>query len=234
LKNKFLLFSALIFAILFGNCKKQDATPKPQPASIDYSYPNGSMGFHSATVPDGDTIQSFSTTWIVPSTPFFDSTLFWWNGMDGGSLQPVLQWENGGWTIANWYFTDDYHHGQFVPVSPGDTLTGVIEYLSHTKDSFYYKESFIGYPDADVTFGRTYLATEVDECFEAYSTTYLAFAPDTLIKMTAINCITTTGIHPPNLNWTNNPPYIKTPTGHFPFVIVNSSSSNGEVDFYMK
>jgi len=234
LKNKFLPFSALLFAIIFFSCKKHNDAPKPPLPGINYSYPNGTTGFHSATVPFGDTIQSFSTTWIVPLTPFCDSTLFWWDGMDGGSLQPVLQWENGGWTIANWYFTDDYHHGEVVPVSAGDTLIGVIQYLSHTKDSFYYKESFIGHPEADVTFARTYLATEVDECIEAYTNTYLAFAPDTLTKMTGINCITTLGTHPPNLKWTNNPPDLKTPAGYFPFVVVSSSSSNGEVDFYLK
>jgi len=234
MKSKLLPFAALAFAIFFCTCKKQEDTPKPPPPGINYSYPNGATGFTSATVPKGDTIQSFSTTWVVPSTPFCDSTLFWWNGMDGGSLQPVLQWENGSWTIANWYFTDDYHHGQFVPVSPGDTLTGVIQYLSHTKDSFYYKESFIGYPDADVTFGRSYLATQVDECLEAYTNTYLAFSPDTLIRMTKINCITTTGKHPPSLNWTHNPYGIKTPAGYPPFVVINISSSDGEIDFYMK
>jgi hypothetical protein len=154
--------------------------------------------------------------------------------LDGAGLQPVLQWTNGTWTIANWYLTDDYHHGQFMPVSPGDTLTGVIEYLYHANDTFYYKESFIGYPDADVIVGRTSLATEVAVCMEAYTNTYLALPPDTLLRMTAINCVTTTGSHKADLEWTPNANYAKTPAGNAPVVIVNPSSSNGEIDFYMK
>lgn len=246
-KNIFL--AALMLSIIALSCNKQ-STPVPQSsptnlplkqmslASHNQTYPGG--GYASATLPAGDTIKSFSTTWIVPVTPPRDSTIFWWNGLDGGACQPVLQWENGGWTIANWYFNDDldgkgptYHHGTFVPVTSGTKLTGVITLVSHTANSFTYKESFTGYTAADVTFTRSTVATGLVEDQEAYTNTYLAFPNQTKLQMTGINCVLTNGSHPPNLTWTFNEGTYTTPLGHPQILVVSPSSSNGEIDFYL-
>jgi len=242
MKNQNLLFIPLIVAIIFFSCSKNN-TVKPAPPSkpsLNENYDDGAS-YASADLPAGDTIKSFSTTWIVPSTPPLDSTIFWWNALDGGACQPVLQWESGSWTIANWYFNDNldgqgptYHHGTFLPVKPGTQLTGVIELVSYTANSFTYTESFVGYPAADVTFTRTTLATGLVEDQEAYTNTYLAFPKDPVLKMTAINCITTAGTNPPALNWTVKNPQTKTPTGHLAFEVINPSSSNGEVDFFLQ
>ncbi len=240
MRNQNLLFTCLMLVIVLFSCTKNKTVKPTPPKPLDETYNDGAS-YTSADVPSGDTIKSFSTSWIVPSTPPRDSTIFWWNGLDGGALQPVLQWENGSWTIANWYFNDDldgqgptYHHGTFVPVTPGTHLTGVIELVSFTTDSFTYKESFVGYPAADVTFTRAVLATQLVEDQEAYTNTYLAFPQDPVVKMTGINCITTKGTHPPDLNWTVKDPLTKTPTGHLAFEVINPSSSNGEVDFFIK
>jgi len=240
MRKQHLLLTTLILAIFLFSCTKSKPVKPAPPKPLDETYNDGAS-YTSADVPSGDTIKSFSTSWIVPSTPPRDSTIFWWNGLDGGALQPVLQWENGSWTIANWYFNDDldgqgptYHHGTFVPVTPGTQLTGVIELVSFTANSFTYKESFVGYPAADVTFTRTVLATQLVEDQEAYTNTYLAFPPDSVVKMTGINCITTKGTHPPDLNWTVRDPLTKTPTGHLAFEVITPSSSNGEVDFFIR
>ncbi len=237
---------ALILCVAFQACKKKTVAPTSPPVDLNKIYPadkGGTGVFMSADLPTGDTIKSFSTTWTVPSTPTRDSTIFWWNGLAGGSLQPVLQWENGAWTIANWYFNDDhdgqgstYHHGPFISVAPGTQLTGVITLVSHTATSFTYKESFLGYPLGDVTVIRSELAPSPCLCMEPYTNTYLAFPHDKLIKMTGINCVLTNGTHPPNLNWVaaNANLLIPTPTGNPHYVVVNPSSSNGEVDIFMQ
>ena len=240
MRNQNLFFTLLIIVTILFSCTKNKSVKPSPPKPLDETYNDGAS-YTSADIPSEDTIKSFSTSWIVPSTPPRDSTIFWWNGLDGGALQPVLQWENGSWTIANWYFNDDhdgqgptYHHGTFVPVTPGTQLTGVIELVSFTANSFTYKESFVGYPVADVTFTRATLATELVEDQEAYTNTYLAFPKDPVVKMTGINCITTKGTHPPDLNWTVRDPLTKTPTGHLAFEVINPSSSSGEVDFFIQ
>ena len=234
MRNQKLRFALLVLSITVLGCTKNKIV-KPAPAvPLDETYHDGAS-YTSADLPPGDTIKSFSTSWIVPSTPPRDSTIFWWNGLDRGALQPVLQWENGSWTIANWYFNNgNYHHGKFVPVAPGTQLTGVIELISFTTDSFTYKESFVGYPAADVTFKRSTLATGLVECQEAYTNTYLAFPSDSVVRMTGISCTTTRGTHPPDLHWTVRDPLTKTPTGRLAFEVINPSSSNGEIDFFIR
>jgi len=240
MKNRVIFLAAIMLSIAFISCKKQTPVPANVPVKpLNETYPGG--GYASALLPAGDTIQSFSTTWIVPATPPRDSTIFWWNGLDGGACQPVLQWENGSWTVSNWYFNDDldgkgptYHHGAFVPVTKGTQLTGVITLVSHTANSFTYKEQFIGIPAADITFTRSTLATGLVEDQEAYTNTYLAFPDQTKLQMTGINCILTNGTHPPNLNWTFDEGTYTTPLGNPQILVVSPSSSNGEVDFYLQ
>jgi hypothetical protein len=237
------IYSVLVFALILFSCAKQTSVKPTSPPKegdttvtappLDETY-SGKGSYAYAELPAGDTIKSFSTSWIVPSTPPRDSTIFWWNGLDGGALQPVLQWENGAWTIANWYYNNGgYHHGTFVPITSGTLLTGVIELVSYTTDSFTYKESFVGYPAADVTFTRSTLATSLVECQEAYTNTFLAFPADSVVRMTNIDCITTAGTHPSSLNWIPTSTGT-TPTGHASFEVISSSSSDGEVDFFIK
>jgi Ricin-type beta-trefoil lectin domain-like len=184
-------------------------------------------------------IKSFSTDWIVPGVPLqanSTATTFLWNGIDGGALQPVLMWGGtaGGafYAIANWYFLGgNYFHGQYVNVSPGTALQGVITYISNDGTNWVYKESFTGYPAADVTVTRPTEATGVIECWEAYTNDITQWPNDSLVKMKNIKLTTRTGTPPATFNWSVSGGPITTPSGNNS-VIVSSSTSNGEIDFY--
>lgn len=184
-------------------------------------------------------IKSFSTNWIVPGVPQQASstaTTFLWNGIDGGALQPVLMWGGtaGGafYAIANWYFlAGNYFHGQYVNVSPGTALQGVITYISNDGTNWVYKESFTGYPAADVTVTRPTEATGVIECWEAYTNDITQWPNDPFVSMNNIKLTTRTGTPPATFNWSVSGGPITTPSGNNS-VIVNSSTSNGEIDFY--
>lgn len=189
---------------------------------------------------DQNNIQSFSTNWTVPKKPLDTvnlATTFLWNGLDGGALQPVLQWSEGtgpNYTIANWYFVDgNYFHGQFLPVSPGTNLQGLITFVSNTNDTTWtYKESFVGYPQADVTIVRNSEATGLAECFEPYTSLMSAWPNQPYEAMRNIKLTLRSGAAPDSIQWygINDGPRT-TPTG-YNSVIVSNSSSAGEVRFY--
>lgn len=184
-------------------------------------------------------IKSFSTKWIVPDVPQQASstvTTFLWNGISRGSLQPVLMWgaTAGGafYAIANWYFLGGkYFHGKYVRVSPGTALQGVITYISDNGTDWVYKESFTGYPAADVMVTRPTEATGVIECWEAYTSDITRWPNDPLVRMKNIKLTTRTGTPPATFNWSVSGGPVTTPSGNNS-VIVNSSASNGEIDFY--
>ncbi|WP_143309075.1 RICIN domain-containing protein [Chitinophaga vietnamensis] len=184
-------------------------------------------------------IQSFSTKWTVPPVPqesTSTATTFLWNGIDRGSLQPVLMWgaTAGGafYAIANWYFLGgNYFHGTYVNVSPGTPLEGVITYISYDGANWTYKESFTGYPAADVTVVRPTEATGVIECWEAYTNILTQWPNTDKATMTNIQLTTRSGTPPANFSWSVSGGAITTPSGNNT-VIVNSSTQNGEVDFY--
>ncbi|OIV36066.1 hypothetical protein BIV57_18340, partial [Mangrovactinospora gilvigrisea] len=178
-------------------------------------------------------IQSFSTTWTVPPKPSDSTsttTFFIWNGLAGGALQPVLQWGNGtaAYQIANWYYVGGkYAHGTYHSVSPGQTLTGTITFVSAANGTYTYKESFAGYPAADVTVQRTSPADGVIECFEPYTNGDATKNPNAKdVAMRSIKLTDQPGYTPPStLSWTGNSNAPSTE-------VVNPSSSGGEVDLY--
>ncbi|WP_183571966.1 hypothetical protein HDF18_03245 [Mucilaginibacter sp. X5P1] len=195
---------------------------------------SGTGYYTSASVPAGDTIKKFTTRWIVPVAPTNDSTQFLWNGLDGGSLQPVLQWGNGSttWQIANWYYLNGYHHGTYITIPAGTALTGVITLTAHTDTSYTYTESFTGYAAANVTVVRPTLANSTAECWESYTNSYIYFPNQSYVGMTNINCLTLEGTHP-SLPWVVSTGSITTPSGKNT-VVVSDSGTNGEVDFYFR
>lgn len=193
----------------------------------------------SAQIPLTDTIKSFKTKWVVPNSPKTSNFTFYWNGMSGGAFaQPVLQWEDSSWTIANWYFLGGlYHHGTFVNVNPGDTVQGIMDLLSHTDTSYTYKIYFKGHPEADQIVTYPTRSTLVYEVLEpAYggpvfdTSSYLP--PDPLIKMFNIN-LTTSKNNISTLNWIIGGNKLKTASGKNSEVISNSAT-NGEIDFYFR
>ena len=189
-------------------------------------------------------IKSFSTTWLVPNNPIDypqngNQSKFFaiWNGLAGGALQPVLQWDNGqgpNYTILNEYFAyGHYFLGPTVKVTAGTKLIGRITYLSNTSTTWTYKLSFDGYPAADLTVVRETEATGLAQCFEAYSQLMSLWPNQALVAMKNINLTLRSGTPPATIDWKyggGSAPV--TPSGNNS-VVVSNSSSNGEIDFYM-
>lgn len=185
-------------------------------------------------------IQSTTTTWTVPALPLDTTglTYFFWNGLDGGAIQPVLEFQEGRgakYAIRNWYFTNgQYFHGSAVIVNPGTVIQGVVNFVSNTNDTTWtYTEGFVGYPSADVTIIRKSEAKDPCECFEPYTSLLSQWPNQPYVAMSKIGVTLRSGTLPSTLSWYNwNDGARTTPTGANT-VIVNTSSSNGEVDFYM-
>jgi len=91
----------------------------------------------------GPPITSFTTVWDVPNVPatYTGQTLYLFNSIEPASfdaiLQPVLQFgpsDAGGgnfWSVASWYLVGPaVYYSDLVEVSPGETLTGIIELTS--------------------------------------------------------------------------------------------------------
>jgi len=205
-------------------------------------------------------ISSFSTRWVVPDLPenmVTEKTTFLWNGLDGGALQPVMQWDNGhlfAYTLTNWCFNNGfYHFGQTVSVTPGTSLTGVITFLGKNygigqNDSsgaidpsenppgpanltWVYEQQFLGYPEADITVFRNTEATGVIVCWEAYTGNTTQWPANLGTAMYDINLLNFGAATPPILSWSTGGGFINTSTG-FNTVYISNSSSYGEIDFY--
>lgn len=185
-------------------------------------------------------IQSLSTNWLVPNFPLDTTspvTIFYWNALDGGALQPVLQYDQGygnAYTLANWYFTaGNYFHGTFIPVTPGTSLQGVITFVSNPNDTTWnYKESFTGYPTGDVNIVRTTEADDPALCLEAYTQDLAKWPNQPYMAFTAIDVTMRSGTPPATLTWTAGGGSVPVTPSGLNTVIVNNSSTNGEVDMY--
>ncbi|MGG1943716.1 hypothetical protein AB1286_02775 [Trinickia sp. NRRL B-1857] len=181
----------------------------------------------------------FSTTWVVPEYPHEpdEKTFFLWNGADGGTLQPVLQWANGlmGYTIANWAFVGGYAvHSTFLPVEPKEVLTGVIKYVGRSASYWTFKQSFENFVEADLTVERPNDISSICQCFEATSNEPRHWPVNEYTAMSKINLVRREGVTTPaSLNWqistTTKPPV--TQSGKTT-VIVSNSAVDGEIDFY--
>jgi hypothetical protein len=62
-----------------------------------------------------------TASWTIPPNPTVDKTVFYWPAFNGGQVQPVLGWENLGWTLSSWYCcsSGNYMHGAFFSTTPG-------------------------------------------------------------------------------------------------------------------
>ncbi|MGF7232582.1 RICIN domain-containing protein [Arachidicoccus sp.] len=190
---------------------------------------------------DISNIQSFTTDWVVPVKPIDTTNLvtyFFWNGLSGGAIQPVLEWSNGRgakYFIRNWYFANgQYYHGSYVDVTPGTSLHGFINFVSNTDDTTWtYQEGFTGYPSADVTIVRKSEATGLAECFEPYTSLMSRWPNQDYEAMTGIHLTLRSGTTPSTISWygINDGPRT-TPTGANS-IVKSTSSSNGEIDFYL-
>jgi hypothetical protein len=186
-------------------------------------------------------IQAFSTKWVVPGVPpnpYSTATTFLWNGIDRGTLQPVLMWGGtaGGafYAIANWCYLDGvYLHGKYVSVLPGTVLEGVVSFVSHDESGWTYKESFTGYPEADIYVTRPEEALNVIECWEPYTSNFTEWPNVLKSRMYDIKLTTRSGTPPPaTFKWQVSGPDIITISGKNT-VIINNSTQHGIIDFYM-
>jgi len=99
-------------------------------------------------------------------------------------LQPVLQYNcNGhaGWTLASWYGDDvGYTASTSVPVAPGDSILGVIEYASGSWRILGYKgntqiTSLVVSTSSRPMFGRAQNSAQV--ALEVYSVKDCSYYP---------------------------------------------------------
>ncbi len=194
-------------------------------------------------LPSGKDIKSFSTSWVVPSAPSRDSTLFLWNGadnVDGSSfMQPVLGWEDGQgatWFIQNWGFANgSYFHSNAIDVASGTTVTGVITQKSATGGNYTYTIAFSGHSSITYTQSFPEPANQVIQCWEAYSNTYLAFPPDQKVAMKSMNLqYVGSGTTNQPITWVQTSDgAIYTPSGNNT-VFVNNGTTTSQVDFYFQ
>jgi hypothetical protein len=211
----------------------------------------------------GQPITSFSTTWVVPSAPPSNDSqvIYLFNGLEEQDqvsiMQPVLQWGSnhlfGGnsWVISNWYvWGSGGAYTTSVPVTPGTSLTGVINYTGETNGSYNYTSSFAGYTNTmNITDGNQYtggtipqvlLQTWAVETLEVYHWTGSnTLAPEVVqstdypndldVVMKNISLQTNGSAAP--LVWTSQIGQYAV-VGEHTNVISNNSSGTGEVDIY--
>jgi hypothetical protein len=201
---------------------------------ITYARWNNDTGF---------SIQGFTTTWTVPPAPLTDSgqLIYLFNalqdfGATGGILQPVLQWgpspAGGGasWQAASWYVHSGGTalHTPLVAVNPGDVLSGVIMIQASTPPSYNYNCAFEGLPTTSLSVQNLVELVECCETLEAYRITQCSDYPDT--TSTAMAGIwVVTGLVNPSMSWTVQD--VVTDCNQHT-VVVNNSSTGGEVDIY--
>ncbi len=129
----------------------------------------------------GSPVMLMKTSWVVPDPPVDQSTqlIYIFNGLenDWQILQPVLQWGaspiGGGafWAVANWLAesNDGYaYQSDFLRVSPGDKLTGVMEMTSGENGTFYYVSRFEGMSEIDLAIHTTDVLGYAAQTIEAY------------------------------------------------------------------
>lgn len=131
---------------------------------------------------NGQTINSFSTNWIVPGNPSANNSqvIYIWNGLEPYKvednnpnnlvMQPVLQWGANGsgpntfggqyWTISNWcaWSGGGAYTTPVTGIPVGTNLQGVITFTGkQANGSYNYTSDFNGYSNAmNVTQGYSY------------------------------------------------------------------------------
>jgi hypothetical protein len=196
-------------------------------------------------LPSGKDINSFSTSWVVPSAPVAgaDSTLFLWNGADNQDgntfMQPVLGWNDGNgqfWFIQNWgYANGNYFHSNYIQVTTGTTVTGVMTQSSAKNGKYKYQITFAGYPSINYTQSYPEPANQVIECWEAYVNNYIYFPPNQYVAMQDMNLqYVGSGTTNQPITWVQtNDGAIATPSGKNT-VFQNNGTTNSIVDFYFQ
>ena len=122
------------------------------------SFNEGWVAYFQTRLLNGDRLISFKSTWQVPPPPstIHEQTLYLFNGAQTtGSkysiIQPVLRWatdEKTGesfWSVASYCVTSTSQakHTPYVRVNPGQTLTGLIQFVRMERMNFVYSIEFL-------------------------------------------------------------------------------------------
>jgi hypothetical protein len=197
-------------------------------------------------------VNSFSGNWTVPAAPSetsHDQTIYIWLGLQpkdgsgiGAVLQPVLAWEQGSWSVTNWFVTNGGGPGTqraaSYPVQEGDELTGTITQVSSGDGSYTYSSTFAvngeslaaKYNLTNVT--TTYPLAAPYIVLEAYNASSCADYPDaTKVSFTDLDLKFVRGPQSAEWNAPNNDPTDSYCNTLAP-VIVTNSNSDGVVDIY--
>ena len=202
---------------------------------------NGWITYASWLNRTGTPVSSFTTTWTVPPAPltYDDQTLFQFNSIEPNSgnaiLQPVLQYGPsaaggaGYWAVASWYVTgNNAYFSSLVPVSAGQSLTGVIKLSSHTGTRYNYTCAFTGISGTNFSMKNIAQLTWCTETLEVYGVDQCSEFPNTAYsQMSGIKLLT--GTKTPSVNW--SPTNAATSCG-VQTTIVTNGGSDGVVDIY--
>lgn len=184
-------------------------------------------------------IKSLATTWTVPQSPANqDKFICFWNGLDGGALQPVLYWHNGDKCYYLWpwaYIAGNYVNGNRMVVKPGTEVTGLVEYLGKDGDGYKCKVSFVGHPVLDFIVVRPAdqgPPNNLIVCTEDRGQPLSDWPPDLKLTFRNIKLTMQPGFDPPDvLKWIAHSSGRPTPSGKNA-VIVDGDSRHGVVDHY--
>ena len=193
--------------------------------------------------PSGSTISQIATTWTVPPPPAsgdVGQVIFLFNGLSNTAgtnlLQPVLQWgatlEGGGpyWTISNWYIDDlgNAVHSEFLPVPPGQVLTGIVSFGQESGGLCSYTIGFEGYSYLDVPASGVDPSPRALEVLESYHVGVCSEYPATPSTSMSSIFIGADGMAPP-ITWT---PHNQT-TGCMERTLTTSAANpGGSVEIY--
>jgi hypothetical protein len=201
--NNNIIFRTVVPGISDSNSKSRNAE---ETGSTTYAY-----WTHDGSPP----IDTFLTTWTVPSDPTTDNgqTVFLFNSIkpasDPAIIKPVLQWgksaAGGGsyWGVASWYFIGKDKLGfvsDLTEVSVGDTLEGIIKLISYNGTKFNYKSSFAGIGSSLITVTGVRELVYATETLEAYAITQSSDYPAGSTPFTGINLFLTDSSFP-SLSW---------------------------------
>ncbi|MCJ1320397.1 hypothetical protein MMC15_005736 [Xylographa vitiligo] len=192
----------------------------------------------------GTPISSLSTSWRVPKGPIARTQpnggrqiIFLFNGIQNSTMiyQPVLAWGSNGsntgefWTAGTWYADGQNgptFHSDFVPVSEGQLLTGVITMTGQSDSQFSYNCQFDGIPNTALPISNVEQLTWACQTLECYGITgAMSYPPIYCTRM--FNISITTGSTNPSINWSTGTGVAD--CGAHTQVVSNSSQA-GEVD----
>jgi hypothetical protein len=110
-------------------------------------------------------------------------------------------------------------------------LTGVIEFESEGQSGWKYKETFLGYPDADFYLTQNVEIYGLTEVYESYTRDISHWPANLYTSMDKINVTLWRGSLPQSIKWSSSKPHKATPSGNN-VVVISSSPQDGRLDFY--